>query len=79
MLVYWPLNNYFGKDNSIAGNTEIYPQEEFNNIVERLDENSFFALLEDDNGTVTFSDEDLQAYVSANISDFEMYLETEKK
>ena len=45
--------------------------------MESMDENSFFALLDDPNGTTEFNDDDLVAYLSSNMSEYDIYLETD--
>ena len=79
MLVYWPLNNFFGKDELQADSSNQSIEDEFNNIVEGMDDYSFYAVLEDENGTIELTDEDLMAYVSANFSEYDLYNETENK
>lgn len=79
LLVYVPLNTFLNKEqpNKQATSNE-YPQTEFQSILEEIDENSFFALLnEEQNGKNDFTDEELQLYVSANFSDYEIYEYTE--
>ena len=46
-------------------------------LVEDIDDNSFYALLEETDEGIEFTEEDLFAYVSTNISDYELYIETE--
>jgi hypothetical protein len=73
MLVYWPLKTFMQTDVAALEDTTEYPDSEFLNIVEDLDESSFFALLEESNGTEDFSDDDLVVYVSANFTDYEIF------
>ena len=77
MLVYYPLKNYMSSQDfeqaELIDNTET----EFLNIIEGIDENSFFALLEGSNNDDNFSDDDLVAYVSANFTDYEIFEYTE--
>jgi hypothetical protein len=78
-LVYWPVKLYLSAE--IADNDfqpSLY-EDDFSNIaVESIDENSFFALLEEPGNDIKFSEEDLMSYVSANISEYEIYEETYK-
>jgi hypothetical protein len=84
MLVYWPIKSflpdYLAKTEQ---NIEIITIEEDSYIsyVERIDENSFFALIRgvftSDDAEDDFTDEDLLNYLSANISDYDLYLNYE--
>jgi hypothetical protein len=73
MLVYWPLKTFMQTDVAELEETAEYSDSEFLNIIEDLDESSFFALLEESNGTEDFSDDDLVAYVSENFTDYEIF------
>ena len=77
MLAYWPLNNF--TQNQQANNentdTDIFDMI-YASMVEEIDENSFYALLEEPNGAVQFSDDDLAHFVNTNISEYEIYSET---
>ncbi len=78
MLAYWPLKK-FTPDQQLANNTNeetdlidmIYAT-----MVEGIDENSFYALLDDKNGSTQFSDEDLANFVNANSSEYDIFAET---
>jgi hypothetical protein len=84
MLVYWPvrsfLPSYLAKTNTyIETETE---ENEFLTFIEKLDENSFFAIIQESHSneeTVngSFDDEELMNYLSSNVSDYEIYLQTE--
>jgi hypothetical protein len=77
MLAYWPL-------------TKLTPQQQAKNIetetdmidmiyatmVEGIDVNSFYALLDEPNGKVQFTDDDLVSYVNTNSSEYDIYSET---
>ena len=43
------------------------------NVIEHLDESSFFTMLDDDNTNSEFTDDELTMYVSANFNDYEIY------
>ena len=78
MLVYWPLKTF--TPNQTANNntdTEISEDEGYLSIVEKMDENSFFALLYEPTNAVEFSEEDLVAYINTNITDYDIYQGTE--
>ena len=76
MLVYWPLKSFM--PNNVASNTEELEMNELDylSIVEGIDENSFYALLDEPSNSVEFSDEDLISYVNTNVSEYEIYLAT---
>ncbi len=75
MLVYWPLNNYMSKQSAENHLEQDITEMEYLNMVEGIDENSFFALLEGSNGSIVFTDADLENYLVANVSEYEIYNE----
>ena len=78
MLAYWPFKSNL--PNQLANNTNQESElneDEYLSLVESIDENSFYALLDEPATSVEFSDEDLINYVSSNISEYEIYLETD--
>lgn len=77
LLVYWPLKTFGPKEMANAEINSDWSDNEFLNVIENLDENSFYALLDEDADEMKFSDDDLVAYVSANFSDYEIYMNTE--
>ena len=79
LLVYVPINTFMSKEevNSQTASVD-YPETEIQSILEAIDENSFYALLdEEENSNNDFTEEELQLYVSANFSDYEIYEFTE--
>lgn len=83
MLVYWPIKsflpNYLANKNA-PSETVITEEDTYMSILEKMDENSFFALLSDsseEEKVDDFNDEELMSYVSSNFSDYEIYLETD--
>ncbi|WP_372934557.1 hypothetical protein [Mariniphaga sediminis] len=83
MLVYWPLKsflpNYLAKTNTIE---TINEEDTYLIFVEKMDENSFFNLLQEpgtEEETIegNFNDEELLSYLSVNVSDYEIYMQTE--
>jgi len=84
LLVFWPLKsflpNYIAKNNS-AIETTITEEDTYLSILEKIDENSFFALLSEtsDEEIDDFNDEELMSYVSSNFSEYEIYLETDNE
>lgn len=82
LLVYWPIKsflpNYLAKNNTPV-ETVVTEEDTYLSILEKIDENSFFALLSDssDEEINDFNDEELMSYVSSNFSEYEIYLETD--
>jgi hypothetical protein len=79
LLVYWPVKLYLSTE--IADNNlqpDLYEEEFSSMVVESIDENSFFTLLDEQENGIEFSEEDLMSYVSTNISEYEIYTETYK-
>lgn len=75
MLVNLPLKKFMSQ--KVASNiieTELL-EIDYLNMVEGIDENSFFAMLTDTDDEIEFSDEDLLSYASANISEYELFAE----
>jgi hypothetical protein len=80
LLVYWPVNTFL---RSYLAKTEIPAQtateyEQYIGYIERIDENSFFALIIDpfmkeDAADDHFDDDDLLTYLSDNVSDYELF------
>ncbi len=84
LLVYWPIKsflpNYLARTKEIY--TPIHDDDPFNSIIEKIDENSFFALItepyaNDQSELNELSDEELLSYLSFNVSEYEIYLQTE--
>ena len=75
LLVYWPIKTFLpnNADNLAIEITDI----EYFSVVDKIDENTFYDLLEKpDNNNNEFSDEELVNYLSANVSEYEIYLST---
>jgi hypothetical protein len=80
LLVYWPLKTFL--PGHIAENSTIevesYDNEnQYLTLLESIDENSFYVLLNEPSATVEFSDDELMNYINANISEYEIYLGTD--
>lgn len=81
LLVYWPIKSFLpqylaGKNE--APKMEQTEEETYLAIIERMDENSFFTMIEEQpDEEEPFNDTELMNYVSSNISDYELYLETD--
>lgn len=78
MLVYWPLKSFKPEEvvQNISSDSEIMDYE-YQSMVEGMDENSFYALLSEPAQKVEISDDDLLNYLSASISDFDIYMGTD--
>ena len=76
LLVYVPLKTFIPHATNTTAGTD-FSDTELLNLVEDIDENSFFALLEETEESETFTDDELTAYVSANFSEYEIYVNTE--
>lgn len=76
MMVYWPLNNFMS--NQVANNIveQDLDEMEYLNMVEGIDENSFFTILEGTNSSTELTDADLESYLVANVSEYEIFNET---
>lgn len=79
MLVYWPLNKFSPKNELASSSTtpsESLTETEYAMMVGSLDENSFYELIETPAEQVEFSDEELLNYVTANTSEYEIFVES---
>lgn len=79
MLVHIPLKSFISSEiNQVGTNSEtITANPEMLDIMQNLDESSFFALLNETENTDAFTDEELILYVSANFTDYEIFEITE--
>ena len=84
ILVYWPMRSFLPQYLADT-NTQIESENEnetYISYLERMDESSFFSFLQEsfsDENTEEedFNDEELLNYLSANVSDYEIYMQTE--
>lgn len=86
MLVYFPIRlympKYFAKNKPAVIKSTNKEDDDFRNILENMDENSFFALISEQasieqTSYEPFNDEELLSYISSNVSEYEIYLQTE--
>lgn len=79
LLVYVPIKTFVLKERTeVAVSIENSDSDsEFINIMEGLDEGSFFALLNETENTDAFTNDELFLYVSANFTDYEIFEITE--
>jgi hypothetical protein len=84
MLVYWPvkefLPDYLAKSNVIIETAA--EDDHYFSYLERMDENSFFALIADpfndgEEEDESLDDDELMNYLSANINDYELFAQTQ--
>lgn len=78
-LAYWPLKLI--TPDQQANNTVIETDLNeilFANMVEGIDQNSFYALLDEPNNSAQLSNEDLAVIVNSNSSEYDIYSETIK-
>ncbi|MDX8339146.1 hypothetical protein SLH46_08150 [Draconibacterium sp. IB214405] len=78
MLVYIPIKTFIPQEQIIQTTVSNDYNDQFHTILEELDENSFFSLLESNDTEENFSDDDLVAYVSSNFSAYEIFEYTDK-
>jgi hypothetical protein len=83
MLVYWPVKSFLPGylAETPARSESTIEDETYYALIEKLDENSFFSLISEsitNNSTDAqgFNDEELLSYISSNISDYEIVLQT---
>lgn len=78
-LAYWPLKLITPGQLADNTNIEIDTNEMlYANMVEGIDQNSFFALLDEPNNSTQLSDEDMAVIVNSNSSEYDIYSETIK-
>jgi hypothetical protein len=77
-LSYWPLQ-IFTPNEQAKNITTVNSESEmlYASWVEGIDENSFYAMLENPNGPVDFTDDDLADFVNTNSSEYDIYSETD--
>ncbi|NOY96385.1 MAG: hypothetical protein GXO81_08410 [Chlorobi bacterium] len=81
LIVYWPLSRF---DTSPVAQNNFYPgqnekNEQYSILVDELDENSLFALLENNLEDGNYSDDELIGYLSTSFDEYELFLESDKK
>jgi len=84
MLVYWPvkefLPGYLAKSSVVIDTTE--DDDQYFTYIENIDENSFYALITDPANEMgeeegNLDDEELMNYLSSNVSDYELFSQTQ--
>jgi hypothetical protein len=75
-LAYWPLKTFTPNQQAANISSDIDESEMlFASLVEGIDENSFYTLLDEPEVAVQLSDDDLANYVKTNSSEYEIYSE----
>ncbi len=78
-MAYWPLKLITTNQQASNTNIEIDLNEMlYANMVEGIDQNSFYALLDEPDNSTQLSDEDLAVIVNSNSSEYDIYSETIK-
>ena len=75
MIVYWPVKSFMSGNLAKNESGPDIIELRYQSMMEGIDENSFYSLLEDQNKTVAFTDDELIGYLSANISEYEIFAE----
>jgi hypothetical protein len=74
MLVYVPLSKFVSDSNTTTVESTVYSNSEILNLVEGIDESTFFALIDEpDDAVEALSSDDLALYVAANFNNYEIY------
>lgn len=73
LLVYVPLKKFMPKQMNTVASANDSEDMGIMNVLEHLDESSFYSLLSEKGKTNDFSNEDLSMYVSSNFNDYEIY------
>jgi len=73
MLVYVPMRK-FSRDHFAhqSKGVELTEDEQYVSWLERMDENSFYALLNEPGTAEPFSSEDLEMYINTNVTDYDV-------
>ncbi len=77
VLVYWPAR-WMTRQTAYSLNNQNIMEERVINLVEHVDDQTFFSLLEEGEKQEAIDYETLENYMAANFSDFDIYLETHK-
>jgi hypothetical protein len=73
LLVYWPIKTFMPDQAIINTAQQDLNEMEYESMVEGIDENSFYALLDESIDSTKFTDDDLLSYLSTNISEYDIY------
>lgn len=79
LLVWWPIKSFlpgYMAKNLPPADTLMLEEDRYISLIEKLDENSFLSLIGDSTEEEELDNDDLMNYLTANISDYEIFLET---
>lgn len=79
LLVFWPAKLITNQESLRARLSGNGYDENLINLVEQVDDNTFFTLLEGSNSNVNLDPDEIETYIASNYSEFDIYLETQKK
>jgi hypothetical protein len=79
LLVYWPAKLITNQESLSAKSSVNGYDENLINLVEHVDDNTFFSLLEGTSSNVKLNADELENYIASNYSEYDIYLETQKK
>jgi len=77
LLVFFPVR-MITKQDTFALNEMSNEEEKIINLVEYVDDHTFFNLLVDDPTENKMEGQELEVYIASNFSDYDIYLETQK-
>lgn len=73
LLVYWPIKTFMPEQAIMNPAQENLDEMKYESMVEGIDENSFYTLLDEPEASIEFTDDDLLSYLSINISEYDFY------
>lgn len=77
MLVYWPVR--LSTHHTTTAKSQFNSEDEiFFSLVEQVDDQTFFSMLKNGNASETVPASEIETYLAANYSDFEIFLEIQK-
>lgn len=79
LIVYWPASLITNNKLLSKNNHGDAMEERIINMVEYVDDHTFFSLLENEGTTENIDNETLESYLAVNYSDYDIYLETRIK
>ena len=77
LLVYLPVRFMTSRD-QLASSGISGEEEKIINLVEYVDDHTFFSLLNNDDSDQGLEGNDLEVYIASNYSDYDIFLETQK-
>ncbi len=76
MLVNIPLKKFMSQKVADSNIETELTETDYLSVIAGIDESSFFLLLDEPDGGIEFSEEDLLTYASANTSEYELFIES---